>query len=100
MSTIERLKQLEAGATPGPWYYRDSDESICDIDDNILFPGWSNPKLQGPDNDWSDVLLVTQMRNALPKLLAVVEAARWQLMDNPEETQKGLEDALAALEDE
>jgi hypothetical protein len=34
------------------------------------------------------------------KLIAVVEAASWQLHDNPEDTQQGLADALAALEDE
>jgi hypothetical protein len=35
----------------------------------------------------------------LEKLEAVVEAASWQLRDNPEDTQQGLADALAALEE-
>jgi hypothetical protein len=39
-----------------------------------------------------------EMYEELPKLLAVVEAAIWQLHDNPEDTQQGLADALLALE--
>ena len=52
MSTLERLKELEAKATPGRW-------------DVECMPEFAN---------YSDLQFIVEMRNALPKLLAVVEA--------------------------
>jgi hypothetical protein len=105
---IEILRELEAKATPGPWRYTDSDELIVDSERNLLFPCWGNTKLQY-DYDYSDVLLVPNMRNALPKLLAVVEAAKEidEILEDPESrkeidsfTNQPLRAALAALEEE
>jgi hypothetical protein len=56
MSTLDRLKELEAKATPGPW---------PKIEYSLLDP------LTSADREF-----IYAMRNALPKLLAVVEAAK------------------------
>jgi hypothetical protein len=70
--TIERLRELEAAATPGPW-------------------AWRSRSIDGPTGRWiaylptegeglTDVELIAATRNALPALLDVAEAAR-QLID-------------------
>jgi hypothetical protein len=103
MNIIDLLKELEAKATPGPWRYSDSDELILDSENTLLFPCWGNIKLQ-QDYDYSDVLLVPNIRNALPKLLAVVEAAKQAVLDcedaGCELIADNLNTALAALEEE
>lgn len=76
MNLIERLKQLEAKATPGPWKPIINEESgrVSYIEpsfgaEHCHWDGWyiSANSVDGK--------LVAEMRNALPKLLAVVQAA-------------------------
>lgn len=101
---IERIRELEAAATPGEWRYRDMDETIVDSNEQVLFPCWANRMLREV-GDYADVMLVPEMRNALPRLLdrlekleAVAEAAKdvSLILNGPIQT---LWDALAALED-
>jgi hypothetical protein len=94
MSVLERLKKLEEAATQGPWEVT-----------KTSYPGQvllvrGDAFTASTQLPTSDAKLIAEIRNVLPKLLAVVEAAIWQLHDNPEDTQQGLADALAALEDE
>jgi hypothetical protein len=65
MTTLERLKQLEAKATPGLWAY-----AIESGDYFLMTADYTNNV--GSDED---VEFIAEMRNVLPKLLAVVEAA-------------------------
>lgn len=65
MNTIERLKELDAKATPGPWQTR------------FIYRAYSAgrdlPDLEygtKPEQDWPDCELIAEMRNALPELLA------------------------------
>jgi hypothetical protein len=55
MNTIKRLRKLEAVATPGPW---------------------TTHRVYGTHTRDSD--LIAEMRNALPALLAVIEAIQRQ----------------------
>lgn len=82
MNRIEELRALEQSATPGPW------EAV--IGDNqreawVLSGSGEALEVTPRPEDWNDAglrdadaELITAMRNALPDLLAVVEAAqRW-----------------------
>lgn len=73
MSLLKRLKQLEAAI----------DET--GLDEIMVSPGW--------------VEYVSELEQALPKLLAVVEAARYQALYHPEDTVINLQEALQALEE-
>ena len=79
MTLLERLKQLEADATPGPWKYAEDTYSPNYRIHGVTFAQFSVP----------DVKLITEMRNTLPKLLAVVEAFK-QLHNTA--TESGRED--------
>lgn len=68
MKTIERLKQLLAEATQGEWF-DDGEDVFCD-GTTIAYDG-------KPHN----TKFIAATRNALPALLAVVEAAE-ELSDN------------------
>ena len=90
MKTIERLKQLLAKATPEPWkpHYRDT-MWRPDLDQDGLIeagPGdWGGFKITEHRTinrltakhcePADDIALIAAARNALPALLAVVEAA-------------------------
>lgn len=64
MSASERLKALEARSAVGPWtYYEDSD--VVDGGDVALLL----------DEDPELSRLIVALRNALPQIVAVVEAA-------------------------
>jgi len=76
MSTLERLRQLEQEATPGEW---EVDVSACSC-------GAIHRKAIIASNDYNVAVnvplatnraLIAAMRNALPGLLRVAEAAEW-----------------------
>lgn len=76
MNTIERLKELEAKATKSwrvcdeqSWKIYDDPQSI--VADISAKNDWSH----GMTMNCIHASLIAEMRNALPKLLAVVEAA-------------------------
>lgn len=69
MSTIERLKELEAKATPGPWDSHDgawNGSSVSTLNRNkyVIFTV----------EKYSDAELIAEMRNSISKILALVEA--------------------------
>lgn len=106
LTTIELLKNLDKLATAAPWRYRDCDENIVDSNERVLFPCWQNAMLQ-QGNDWSDVLLVAKSRNALSKLLDIVDQVRYLKMEKEygsydviELRMEQLFKALAALEED
>jgi hypothetical protein len=68
MNTIQRLKELHEKATPGPW--------------RISLSG-SVQSVSGDHARDGDGDLVVAMRNALPQLLAVAEAAQVLLECKP-----------------
>ena len=74
MNALERLKELEAKATPGPWESVDfgvHSERVAIAGRGFLV----NDEVDSVYCHQSDADLIAEMRNALPKLLAVVEAA-------------------------
>lgn len=108
MNTIDKLKQLEATATPGPWKvgnYSGRHHGLLLLSEDAF----AGNLVSGRDN----VKLIVAMRNALPKLLdsisrleAVVEAAQALvncpyvvITEKADDLQGDFEDALAALED-
>lgn len=76
MSTIEELRALLAAATPGPWEHRQHEgmHALAARD------GWAMESEPDDSDDGArvaaDFALVAAMRNALPALLDVAEAAR------------------------
>lgn len=136
--TIKRLRELEAAATPGPWVFKTHPNPGTHITTTPEQEGWTDRcsyRIEPPgyggirtvcDDELyynsapniTDAALIAEMRNALPKLLAVVETGR-RLVESaitqadiladgsivptkcsvdPEEFDK-FQDALAALED-
>ena len=104
MNTLKRLRELEAAATPGPWDIRTpNSDSYGDATYKVFPPdgddwsyfmcdeGYYNTAPRKPDAEF-----MVAIRNALPKLLAVVEAA--QACANYETGRTPLRLALAALE--
>lgn len=88
MKTIERLKQLLAKATPGPWsgYIQDNDPygplvGIIDDHDTPHDVIRCAETSFDVEPSTANVNLMAETRNALPALLAVVEAAE-ELSDN------------------
>lgn len=82
MKTIERLKQLLAKATPGPWsgYIQDNDPygplvGIIDDHDTPHDVIRCAETSFDVEPSTANVNLMAETRNALPALLAVVEAA-------------------------
>lgn len=74
MNKLDRLKDLEAKATPGPWKYGDMYEDNREND--IVEPdGYAvihrDSGCYTPDSPTADLIIA--MRNALPKLLPYIE---------------------------
>ena len=65
MSASEKLKALDAGATREPWHAG----RVISGQDGYLWLG------EGGDFLPADAALVASLRNALPQIVAVVEAA-------------------------
>jgi hypothetical protein len=73
MSTLDRLKELNANGTSGPWYYRENAQRELE-QGAVEFDGtYGRTPIFLGDAFWShsDSQLIVEMRNALPKLLAV-----------------------------
>lgn len=95
---LERLDELEKAATPGPWGYlylrSDTDEDKREADigpierkgafDEVIR---RDSGVYGPDGPTAD--LIIEMRNALPKLLCVIKAAR-KLLESQRSTRFSL----------
>ena len=108
MTLLERLKELNAAATPGPW---DGEElgvavyktpigdgkKICDI------RGWgwllhkhaTDEAREAEQN--ANMFLIAESRNALPLLLAVVDAAKRYVDDDSQESARLYADVVVAL---
>ncbi len=101
MSIIQRLRELEATATPGPWeafagsVIRGTREAYHHPLNDDGTPYYRYVGIRESE----DAVLIAEMRNRLPKLLAVVEAARTYIDNNGGENGPTLWHALAALED-
>ena len=100
MRLIERLRELEAQATPGPWTVDGEDVRSGDIHVNCHghdydeYGGWMTT---------ADIELVVALRGAATALLAVAEAAQsldrvatWSALNRPETA--SLRAALATLD--
>lgn len=78
MSTIDRLRELEAAATPGPWQWLDSggdpdeDDELQDGRGEMVASGFRDDILP----EITDGRLCAEARNHLSALLDVAEAAR------------------------
>lgn len=76
MTTLERLRELEKAATPGPWTVAGPGE----YGDRWIIQRYPPQSHIASSDDRSDIgpdfSLIAAARNALPDLLAVVEAAR------------------------
>jgi len=118
MASLDELKRLEAAATPGPWRVDQCGEvyteAVTEWDEGAgcdLYKTLLNTSYYSDGNP--NGALTAAMRNALPALLAVAEAARipdeeqlvpddderapgWVLV--PRERLKALREALSALE--
>ena len=105
--TIERLKELDAAATPGPWTLNLGDDGqYVETHDR---PRGMDPRLwdgivvvvSGPTDEADpDGELIAAMRNALPALLAVAEAAANLFTAKYlSVAMSELDDALAALDE-
>lgn len=109
MNTLEHLRKLEAEATPGPWHHHSAFGRITDSEHEQFIDVWRKDYRR-------DTALIAEMRNALPRLLTVVEAHKafiaycedrftwsakpheWEYMTDEREL-KQAKDALAALEE-
>jgi hypothetical protein len=90
--SIERLKELEAKATPGPWLLATSNGGfIVEFDGNYVLDAFVSDVL-AQDKQRANAKLIAEMRNALPKLLAVVEAG--------DELARAFPEAIAVLQRE
>ena len=88
MGRIEELKRLEAEATPGKWYWMHNAHSLlsaCDSrrpvvllasEDGCFKTRDAQGFLKQVDEDDADPNFIVEMRNAMPALLAVVDAAK------------------------
>jgi hypothetical protein len=96
-TTVTRLRQLEAQATPGPWRQERREVAVG---------GWEYGSVFIHDQDQeANAALIAAARNALPQLLDVVDAARAHLTPRPiwkayefAFTENTLRAALAALD--
>jgi len=108
MSTVEMLRELEAKATPGPWrgvmrMVEIEDEARPDICtcNTAFFDQWRNDtKWDRPDTEAiANAALIAAMRNAMPALLRVADAAKARFEVWTPETYQELKEALEALEE-
>jgi hypothetical protein len=89
MTLLDRLRELEAKATPGPWTYHDregdwppsnvsaTEQTGCNEEDDCHNVVCSLPSsAYGYEaNFYSNGPLIAETRNALPKLLEALEVA-------------------------
>lgn len=80
MNILEQLKQLEADATPGPLILETREDGYGDLDYEVTSQDGNTCLLDSEHYyptapSLADAKLFVALRNAWPKLLAVVEAA-------------------------
>ena len=81
MTPIEKLRALEAQATPGPWTYRTC-APACDEDGNFFATGPGHDSEEHNDPDGAelaaqhDSALIATMRNLWPLVIGLWEAAQ------------------------
>jgi len=105
-NVVERLRELEQAATPGPWLY------IYAPDDSygneiIMVKDVGGGQIQyaencyTPETEKANSQLIAEIRTHLPALLAVVEAAEYAFHHAPmfSVSWSRLKGALARLED-
>jgi hypothetical protein len=89
MNTLQRLRELEAKATPRPWAVAiesgDAFLATEDCSESVM-------------DTYTDLEFVAEMRNALPALLKLIDTIKW-CDENDEPVSGYIMDALAALED-
>lgn len=74
VNTLERLKKLAKAATPGPWALNPDGAEEWWYNDTILGEGGAGGALASCTGDNAE--LIVTLHNALPDLLAVVEALK------------------------
>ena len=84
-SDIERAKELDAKATPGPWHeqYRSDgkvlDGVVCDNGEELIYGvEYVGTHFAGSDED---IQLVAHYRNLVPRLIAQMERMEGALRD-------------------
>lgn len=114
---LDRLEQLLAAATPRPWNYEwnDRDDHEAGIDIMAAPPNGRVALVELShfgESTHADAELIAAAVNALPDLLAVVEAAEFLRRDNPvcydeatrlaiiAERERALDEAIAKLDEE
>lgn len=77
MIDLDELAWLEAGATKGPWVDEGDGEVSCEHEDPATVPRGYRPYITACDaNSSADAALIAASRNALPALIAELNAAR------------------------
>lgn len=102
MNLLEKLKTLESHATPGPWSWL-PDTSMGDHPDDwgpfyISRYPWSMDRLE--TNNQNNAELITEMRNALPHFLVLIEAAHEAVYNDNQDAQEKLHAALLVFLDD
>ena len=98
MTPIEKLRALEAQATPGPWMFDNAEGHLPDIytDHGGKWNVATTNALR--DDHVADARLIAATRTLLPELMAVVEAAHDVTITPSLGTIRMLGDALDALD--
>ena len=102
MNTVEMLRELEASATPGPWFCEGFDrynQPVVRNDSLELLSCWHHSVESIEREAIENCRLVAAMRNALPALLRVADAAKARFEVWTPETYQELKEALGALEE-
>jgi hypothetical protein len=92
MSTLDKLKELQAAATPGPWEVTDGAEKWW-YSDTILGEGGAGGALASCTGD--NARLIVTAINALPDLIEVVAAAWKALFVESKQMQDWTEEDIA-----
>ena len=98
MNIIERLKELMAAATPGPWIVGGSYTVRTMRSALDWIARMRDRHHKHDDEDKANALLIVAMHNALPDMIEVAEAAREVARVLCYDNLKRLDDALAKLE--
>jgi len=73
MTLHATLKSLAEVATPGPW--RADGTDLIDVDDSLIASVW---EADCDDEQSDNARLIVALRNALPTILAALEAYEWR----------------------
>src|SRR5688572_1872129 len=99
MPDLDRLRQLERKATPGPWKYEPGDVNAISGLPQVTWgvAGWVC-FVAFPDRS-PDAALIAEARNALPRLLDVAAAA-WEYVDLRADVEHSAGVGTVTVEDE